>query len=383
MQELEQKIERHRQFLERRNSVRPLLGAIRGWENVARYTRDPNTFFPAGPVEPSEIDFPHFLPMYQEYAATLDAADDLLRSLEPLPFFPWAEAALGCPIHYSGKNFWSAPIITAAPAAPEELMERMRLLGASLPARDFSSSRPARKPSAPAAADPLAWLDRYGGFLHALGRHFGDCIPVGQSILRGPLDLAAAAFGDENLLYQFYDRPALVREFLIIATDLFLSFIEIQQRHTPPFAGGQVIGTYYIWTPGRSLRLQEDAMALLSPDLYHEFVHPHDCAIAAAAEYSLFHLHATGLHSLSFLLQNSGIHILQVSKDEGVELRAILPQLRKIQEAGKCLLLKGRFSHADWDLVKQELDPRGLCLQAVVLDESEANEFAAAFGLPQ
>ena len=378
--EIHEKIALHKRFLERQKSDRPLLGCIRGWENVARYTGNTETFFPSGLVRFENIIFDRFLPMYELYAASLDEPDDLFRSLEPLPFFPWAEAAMGCPVHYSGKNFWSGPMIPPdSPGAIDPLMEKMRMMDSALRKWGASSAllAPDAKPAAP--EDVTSWLERHGGFLESLAEHFGDSFPIGQTILRGPLDLAAAAFGDENLLYQFYDRPAVVKEFLTIATGLFLSFIKMQERHGPRFAEGRVIGTYYIWTPGQCLRLQEDAMALLSPDLYLEFVHPHDCAIASAADYTLFHLHATGLHSLPALLQNSGIHILQVSKDEGIELKAILPQLQKIQQAEKCLLIKGRFSRTDWSLLKNELDPRGLCLQAVVHDETEANEFITAF----
>jgi hypothetical protein len=224
-----------------------------------------------------------------------------------------------------------------------------------------------------------SWLEKYGEFLDFLIKHFGDRYPIGQSILRGPLDMAAAAFGDENLLYQFFDQPELVKEFLAIGTEIFLSFIDVQNQKLQPLNDGYVIGTYYIWTPGKNIRLQEDAMALLSPDLYQEFVYPLDCQIASSAVYTLFHLHATGLHLLDFMLQNEGIKIVQVSKDEGVPLEKILPSLQQIHEAEKCLLLKGRFTVDELQLIKSNINNQGLCIQAVVLNTENTKEIISVF----
>lgn len=337
------KTERHLAFLERRN-VKVLTGAIRGWENLSRYVPDTEAFLPKGVVSTEDMAGERFMSLYENLLPTLDEPDDLFRTLEPLTFFPWAEAAAGCPISYTGKNFWSEPV-------PEP--------GGS----DFDSD----------------WLNIYTDLIDRLVGRFGDDYPVGQPILRGPLDLAAAVYGDENMVYRFYDHPDSMKGFLDRAAEIFLRFVQSTHQGVPPFLGGSVLGSYYIWTPGTCLRLQEDAMALLSPDLYREFVHPVDCRIGSEADYTLFHLHASGLHLLDCLLENQFIKILQVSKDEGRDLEPILPALRKVQNAGKCLLLKGRLNNDDLTLIKKSLDVRGLCIQAVVLTQKEADDFNQVF----
>ena len=120
-------------------------------------------------------------------------------------------------------------------------------------------------------------------------------------------------------------------------------------------------------------------MALLSPDLYAEFVQPCDRKIASSAEFTVFHLHATGLFLLDYLLDNEGINVLQVSKDEGVELPGLLDSLHRIQEAGRCLILKGRVTPDDLEMIKRELDFRGLCIEAVVESPEEAESVCQAF----
>jgi hypothetical protein len=377
-----EKIERHVDFLERRNVERPLIGAIHGWENLSRYVEDTESFFPRGEVTVQDLSCDRFIRMYENWAESLDQGDDLFRTLEPLPFFPWSEAAVGCPVNYTGKNFWSSrKEDLSAPDQIHDFLEQM------LPENVHLSESTDLKIPGTIATTPVEnlpessrqWLVKYEEMLSFLSGHFSEGCPIGQSILRGPLDMAAAVFGDENMIYLFYDQPALMQTFLSVAASVFLNFVYIQNVITPPFSNGSVIGSYYIWTHGSCLRYQEDAMALLSPDLYREFVFPLDCAIASTAETSLFHLHSSGLHLLDVLLESEGMDILQVSKDQGVDLEKILPALNRIQEAGKCLLVKGRLNSADVHTMKKNLDYRGLCIQAVVLDQKEADDFLAAF----
>ena len=353
--DIEEKIVQHRRFLERESADRPLIGCISGWEDLSRYVTDTETFFRKGRVDFRDLTWDHFLPMYSSYAASLLKSmprDDLFRTIEPLPFFPWTEAAAGCSVTYTGKNFWSSPAGNTSRHSDRIKIE---------------------------ADNRDSWAGKYGEFLSCLGSTFGGEHPVGQSILRGPVDVAAALFGDERLLYLFFDDAPLVRECLSAACDVFLAFIEVQKSRTPSYYGGSVIGQYYIWTPGTSLRFQEDAMALLSPSLYEEFVLPLDRKIAGAAEYSLFHLHSSGLHLLDFLLSIGEIDVFQVSKDEGVELEKVLPALLKIQKSERCVMLKGKLSDNDLLVIKERLDFSGLCIQAVVEGPEEADAVLGMF----
>ncbi len=391
---IQAKIERHRAFLERSRMDRPLVGCIQGWENISRYVQDTEAFWPEGKVKLKDFSSGRFLPMYRSYAATLDEMDDLFRTLEPFPFFPWTEAAIGCPIKYTGKNFWSSPVdevktdqglekwiekIQAKSISQGSGQADLNILDTAPGSGHIDVNEPVFTEHPGLTHTCSRWSAVYGDLLDALGEEFRERYPTGQSILRGPLDLAAAVFGGERMIYLFFDRPELMKAFLGIAEGIFLHFTGIHQERTHLFHNGYVIGSYYLWTPGQCLRLQEDAMALLSPDLYREFVHPVDSRIASSAEFTLFHLHSTGMHLLDLLLENRDLRILQVSKDEGVELKPILPQLKKIQEAGRCLVLKGRMNREELDLLKKNLNFRGLCVQAVVRDQKESDDLRKAF----
>ena len=350
--------ELHRAFLEKRNES-ILLGCIHGWENLSKYVRHPESFMPKGPVSIEAITPDLLVPIYNNKELLINP-DDLIRTMEPLTFFPWTEAALGCPVEYTGKNFWSSPIEQA------KTIEG-RVIWVNTLKQDTYRKQ------------CQMWIDKYTEVVSGLVKHYEGKYPIGQPILRGPLDMAAATFGDEAMIYLFFDEPELMKEFLNLASNIFLRFVEIHTSLVPPYSEGSVLGSYYIWAPGRSMRLQEDAMALLSPDLYEEFGHPIDRKLASHADYTLFHLHATGLHLLDVLMKNDHLNIIQVSKDEGVELKPILSKLQRIQTSGKCLVIKGRFTNEEMHDLKACLDPKGLCIQGVVLDKAEANHFMEHF----
>ena len=210
----EEKIALHRSSLERNND-KPLNGCIRGRGNLDRYVEDTESFYPKREVLAGDVTGERFLPVYESWTRKLQDDDDLFRTLETLPFFPWAEAATGCKTVTPGN---------------------------------------------------IAGLPR-----------------------------------------------------------------------------------------------------------------PGNCKIASQADYTLFALHATGLHLLDILLGNRGIIILQVSKDEGVAPGRMLPDLKKIQTAGKYQLLKGRFSREEAGLIRKNLNAEGLCVQAVVTTHQEEEDSLADF----
>jgi len=340
----EKRIELFREYHNAKNR-QPLMGAcIGGWEGFGRYVKDTAAFIPKGPVGIDKIVPDRFKSMYRDYITSLEYPDDLLRSVEPVQAIPWAEAAAGIQIEYTGLNFWARG-------------EKTDIKSLSTP-----------------LAEHNPWIERYGEFVSFLSREYGHRFPVAQSILRGPLDILAAAIGDENMIYALYDQPEEVHYILSIYSGLIKAFLRIQKDMTPPFMEGNVIGQYHIWAPGTVARLQEDAQSLLSAKLYEEFVLPCDCDIASENKYNLFHMHASAFHLLDLVLMIKNIGILQVSKDEGINsIESMIPGLVKIQKAGRKLILKGRLTLRDVELIKKKLDYGGLCLQFVVSSIEEAD----------
>ena len=148
----------------------------------------------------------------------------------------------------------------------------------------------------------------------------------------------------------------------------------------PEYYGGYVIGQYHLWAPGKCARLQEDASSLLSPALYKQFFQERDRESARVSEFNLLHLHTSSLFLIDLFLEIKELKAIEVSLDVGgPPLKEVIPSLKKIQESKKCLVVKGDWEEESINLVRKELNPRGLCLQAVVDNMNEVKKLQDIF----
>ena len=60
-------------------------------------------------------------------------------------------------------------------------------------------------------------------------------------------------------------------------------------------------------------------------------------------------------------------------------MKVACPKCGKVQEVKKCLILKGRLNWEDLQVIKKNLDYRGLCIQSVVLNQKEIDTVFSAF----
>jgi len=350
--EIQSVIDRHRDFWKLKPVGRPLIGyCIGGWSQMQLYGTGRKSL-PTGLLKPDMLKPELFLRDYEKILTYNNVIqDDLIRSVEPFPAIPWMEAIIGCPVYNSGENIWSEPI----PDSISEL-EQIQYNPDSL------------------------WVRKYMEFIDVLTAEFGSRYPVGQTILRGPADVLSAAIGEAEFIYALHDSSdqmaRLARSFMEIHNE----FLRDQIKRFPEFQGGYVIGQYHIWAPGRCSRLQEDAVALLSPGLYKQFFQNPDREIAKVAEFNLIHLHTTSLFLLDLFLEIDGLKAIQVSLDSGgPELEDIIESLKKIQKAGKGLVIKGVLNESSIARAQAELSAGGLCLQAVVNDVDEAKALQDIF----
>ena len=327
--DMDEIIDLYKKYLGFNNVKRPLRGYLAGgWESVGRYIDNAGFFLSDGLLNIDDLHAEDFTRIYERYAGSINRDDDFIRTLEPFQLVPWTETAIGCPMNYTGKNIWAGPVSCSIDDTCIKIITE----------------------------EENASVKKYGKFFNFLKTNFSQSYPTGQAIWRGLLDMAAATVGEQNFIYNLIDREKEMKKFISLCTVVFKYFQKKQVSCVPEFIGGNVIGQYYIWTPGTCTRLQEDVMSLLSPDLYLNFALECDTEIAENSDYSLFHLHVSAFYLLDFLLDMKGIKIIQVSKDEGsTQLDNMMAGLRKIQAAGKCLLLKGRFSHNNLALISANL----------------------------
>jgi hypothetical protein len=69
------------------------------------------------------------------------------------------------------------------------------------------------------------------------------------------------------------------------------------------------------------------------------------------------------------LLADDTFSVIEVNLDHpgsSPPLAQYLPALRRIQQAGRPLLLWGEIGPSDWDLLQEQLSPTGLSIQPIV-----------------
>ncbi len=344
-------IDRHRDFWKLKPVSRPLIGyCVGGWSQMQLYGIGRESL-PTDLLKPDMLKPKLFLRDYEKILAGNDREDDLIHSAEPFPAIPWMEAIIGCPVRNSGKNIWSEPLSDSL-----DELEQIRY-----------------NPDSP-------WVEKYLEFIDVLSAEFGCRYPVAQAILRGPADMLSAAIGEAKFIYALHDNPEQMSRIARNFTEIHNEFLRDQVKRFPEFQGGYVIGQYHIWAPGRCSRLQEDAVALLSPGLYKQFFQGPDREMAKVTEFNLIHLHTTSLFLLDLFLEIDELKTLQVSLDSGGPgLGDIIESLKKIQGAGKRLVIKGVLDEATIAMAEEKLNARGLCLQAVVNNLDEAKRLKDIF----
>jgi hypothetical protein len=298
-------------------------------------------------VSPEDINPDDFIDdqlKYLELSNQVD--DDIIRSALPLASVPWMEAILGCPV-YS----------TEAHMTCRKILDNI----------DLSKINECKVEN--------EWVKKYFEFIKVYELAFDRKYPVAQSIIRGPSDLACALLGAEDAAIALLTEPENMHQLFNFITEQVSNFLKMNIERLPEFYGGYVIGQYEIWAPEPAIRIQEDFSNLFSPELYDEFLKHCDQKLASITNYTLIHLHSSSLFLIEKFLDINSIRAFQITKDPGIaQLSEMMPSLKKIQDTGKPLIVKGRFDKNDIELIKSNLSLYGLCIQPVVKNFNEANQ---------
>ncbi|MDW7659053.1 MAG: hypothetical protein SCM11_17940 [Bacillota bacterium] len=226
------------------------------------------------------------------------------------------------------------------------------------------------------------WFMVYLSFIRTLVTQARGAFPVSAPPLYGPSDIAGTLRGHSQSIYDLIDEPERSRHLLWQVADLFLEIIHASAALIPRYQGGCFDAQYQLWSPGPIVRLQEDATSLYSPERYREFLQPIDRYIASQFECCMIHLHSSSMFLLDDFLDIHEISCFQVNNDvSGPPVSQMIPYFRKIQKAGKPLLIRGSFSPDELRALMGALDPRGLYLYIMVGSRQEIETSLPIVGL--
>lgn len=330
----------------RRENTRPLFGFFKGSEySLFRYPFSRS--LPEGrPLQPEDFDIAAFVDdserLFLEHEA---CGGDFIYSASAFWGVPWLEAALGCPLF---ANAGTGSVFARPP--------------------------PGFSPTAPRAfSRDCAWMRLMTDMLDALARKSGGRFPLATTRMRGVADLLSALYGDDAFIFALFDQPDELRRVAQQVTDLFIQCGQLQLEHIPPFHGGMGSFYYHAWVPAGTVWHQEDAVALLSPELYAQFIEPFDRQIVAAFPHVVMHQHSTGFVPTDTYL-DMGVSVLELHIDSGGPSAQDLFERHLAILKRRPLIIWGDIPPAGLDWLFSKLPPQGLAIITVVNTPDQARD---------
>ena len=208
------------------------------------------------------------------------------------------------------------------------------------------------------------------------GLRHGDLFVTSISDVGGTYDIVAALRGTQNLLYDMYDDPDEIRKFRDEIAPIWKAyFLEYSARLLRE--QGCMTSWMPIWSDTSYYPLQCDYCAMISPDMFREFVLPDLREQTEYMDRAVYHLDGPGeIPHLDMILSLPRLSAIQWTSGAGsapITDPCWFDLYRRIQKAGKGLVLLGA-DPADLEPLFRNVSQRGLFLSASVRDEREAEE---------
>jgi len=150
------------------------------------------------------------------------------------------------------------------------------------------------------------------------------------------LDTLAAMRGTQPLLIDLLERPEWVRRCLRQITDRYFHYYDILYDLFRDEVGGSV---FWCWAPGRMAKFQCDFSAMISPEMFRDFMVPVLTEMAERVSYCMYHWDGPGaLPHHDHLLSIPRLKMLQWTPGDGHEPawhRRWWPYFHKTIEAGR------------------------------------------------
>ena len=349
------KVERYRAFWNRDDIKRPLVGfSFVGWfpfgEFVACESWSSSEYLTPDMIAP-EAFMDDYIRLLRE-GETVD--DDVLRGTCPMqvavPFLP---GMLGCPMRILPDNVLGQEL-----HLPWDEALRIRL--------DHQNS----------------WFKKYMEFAQALVTKSNGRFPVSHAPDLGPTDLHAVLRGHNESILDLVDEPEKSAELLWRLGAIFRESTEELWKRVPLFCGGYFDAQYSLWSPGPIIRIQEDATAVYSPDLYRKCVQPVDRMLAGHFASSFIHLHSTSMFLLEAFLEIEEIQCYEINNDAcGPPVKEMVPYFQMVQKANRPLLIRGALTQGEVRVLMDSLEPRGLFLNMMVNTMEEVESLRPLVGM--
>lgn len=143
---------------------------------------------------------------------------------------------------------------------------------------------------------------------------------VGCPDLIENVDILSSLRGGQTLCLDMIERPAWVEQKVAEINQVWFEAYQRIYDLIKLDDGSAAFGAFYVWGPGKTAKLQCDASAMFSPQMFRRFVVP---ALSAQCEWldnSLYHLDGTqAMVHLDTLLQIAPLDAIEWTPQAGIE----------------------------------------------------------------
>lgn len=169
------------------------------------------------------------------------------------------------------------------------------------------------------------------------GTYYTSIVDIG-----GPLDILAALRGSQELLFDLYDYPEKIKDAMQKIIPMWKHTYRTLADYTLKYQDGTTTWMP-IWCGERYFPLQCDFSAMLSPDMFQEFVLDDLVELTEFLDHSIYHLDGVGeIPHLDYLLSIPRLNAIQWTAGAGkpdVASEEWFDLYERIQAAGKGLVL--------------------------------------------
>jgi hypothetical protein len=168
---------------------------------------------------------------------------------------------------------------------------------------------------------------------------------VGCPDLCENIDILAALRDPQTLLFDMIERPEWVgqkvAEINRVWFDVYQRVYDIIKLED----GSSTFGAFRLWGPGKTAKVQCDASAMFSPEMFHRFVVPSLTEQCAWLDHSMYHLDGTqAIGHLDALLGIDALDAIEWTPQAGIENGGHprwFPLYKRILDAGKSVQVVG------------------------------------------
>ena len=192
-------------------------------------------------------------------------------------------------------------------------------------------------------------------------------------------DILSAMIGSQNMLYEMADHPDKVKK---LRDEFIPVWVEYYLYLSQKLMNGQgcVSSWMPVWSDVPYYPIQCDMSAMISPEMFREFVLPDLAYRSGVMGRTVYHLDGPDeIRHLDMILSLPRLNAVQWVAGAGNPISCDpcwYEMFRQIQAAGKGIILNEWVPHENLENLLRNVDQRGLYLITSARDEQEANEIA-------